>query len=166
MGQTKLRGTPVTTSGELPKVGSKAPPFTLARQDMTEATLETFAGKRKILSMFPSIDTGVCALSVKTFHEKVAGLDGVVVLNVSMDLPYAAKRFCGGEAITAETLSAFRSTFATDYGVRVMDGKMAGLTARAVVVLDEHDTVLHTELVDDIVHQPNYDAALAAASRG
>jgi thiol peroxidase len=165
MGQTKLRGNPVQTSGELPAVGSKAPPFSLTRQDLSQATLETYAGKKKILNIFPSIDTGVCAKSVKTFAEKRAGRDDVVVLDVSADLPFAAKRFCGAEAVDAETLSTFRSTFATDYGVKLMEGGMAGLCARAIVVLDESDTVVHTELVDDIVHEPGYDAALAALTK-
>ena len=164
MGQTKLRGTPVNTIGELPAIGATAPDFSLTRQDLSQASLETFAGKKKILNIFPSIDTGVCALSVKTFNEKVAGMDDVVVLNISADLPFAAKRFCGSEAIQAETLSSFRSGFAKDYGVTLTEGPMEGLCARALVVLNAANEVVHTELVDDIVHQPGYDAALAAIS--
>ncbi len=162
MGQTSLRGNPVDTSGELPAVGSKAPPFTLARQDLSNATLETFAGKTKVLNIYPSIDTSVCALSVKTFQKKTEGRDDLVVLHVSADLPFAAKRFCAAEAPGAEALSTFRSTFATDYGVKLMSSGMAGLCARAVVVLDASDTVIHTELVPSIGQEPDYDAALAA----
>jgi len=165
MGQTKLRGTPVQTSGELPEIGAQAPDFSLTRQNLSQASLETFAGKKKVMNIFPSIDTGVCALSVKTFNEKVAEMDDVVVLNISADLPFAAKRFCGGEEIDAETLSTFRSGFAEEFGVKLMEGPMAGLCARALVVLDETDKVVHTELVDDIVHQPGYDAALGALGK-
>ena len=115
-----------------------------------------------MLNIFPSIDTSVCATSVRTFNEKASDKDGVVVLNISVDLPFAAKRFCAAEGLEGvATLSAFRSTFPTDYGVKLMDGPMKGLLARAVVVLDENDVVLHRQLVDDIVHEPDYDAALA-----
>ena len=162
MAKTALRGNPVNTSGELPAVGSVAPPYSVVRQDLSVATPETYAGKKTVLNIFPSIDTGVCATSVRTFNAKAAGLDGVVVLNVSADLPFAAKRFCGAEGLEGvHTGSTFRSTFATDYGVQLMDGPMAGLCARAVVVLDGAGKVLHRELVDDITHEPNYDAALA-----
>lgn len=163
MAKTALGGTPVSTTGELPATGAKAPPFTLIKQDLSEATLGSYAGKKKILNIFPSVDTGVCAKSVRTFNEKAAGHDGVAVLNVSMDLPFAAKRFCGAEGLEGvETLSAFRSTFGTDYGVQLNDSKMQGLFARSVIVLDADDQVVHAELVDDIANEPNYDAALAA----
>jgi thiol peroxidase len=163
MAKTALRGNPINTSGELPAVGSVAPPFSIVRQDLSVATPETYAGKKKVLNIFPSIDTGVCATSVRTFNAKAASLAGVVVVNVSADLPFAAKRFCGAEGLEGvQTGSTFRSTFATDYGVKLMDGPMEGLCARAVVVLDESNHVLHRELVDDITHEPNYDAALAA----
>lgn len=163
MAKTMLGGAPVETNGALPAPGQSAPPFTLTRQDLSEVTLEAFAGKKKILNIFPSIDTGICATSVRTFNAKAAGRTGVVVLNVSADLPFAAKRFCGAEGLVGvETLSTFRSTFATDYGVALMGSKMKGLTARAVVVLDGQDRVLYAELVKDIGQEPNYDAALAA----
>ena len=162
MGQTKLKGNPVETSGDLPAVGATAPDFSVTRQDLSQANLATFEGKKKILNIFPSIDTGICALSVKTFNKKVSERGDVVVLNISADLPFAAKRFCGSEGIEAETLSTFRSSFSADYGVTLVDGPMAGLCARALVVLDESNKVLHTELVEEIVQEPGYDAALAA----
>lgn len=164
MAEIKFKGNPVHTSGELPVQGGRAPAFELVRQDLSSATLESYAGKKKVLNIFPSIDTSVCAKSVRAFHEKAAGLSDVVVLNVSADLPFAAKRFCGAEGIeNAQTLSTFRSRFADDYGVRMTDGPLAGLCARAVLVLDAGDRVVHRELVDDITHEPNYEAALAAA---
>jgi len=163
MAQIAFKGDPVHTSGDLPAVGSTAPALQLVGQDLSTATLATYEGKKKVLNVFPSLDTPVCATSVRTFNEKAAGRDGVVVLNVSADLPFASKRFCAAEGIAgAETLSTFRSTFARDYGTEIIDGPLAGLCARAVVVLDEQNRVLHTELVPDIVEEPNYDAALAA----
>lgn len=163
MATTHLRGNPVKTSGELPAQGAKAPAFELCRQDLSTATPGTYEGKKKILNIFASLDTGTCAKSVRAFHEKATGRDGVVVLNISADLPFAAKRFCGAEGIEgAETLSTFRSSFATDFGVRIEDGPMTGLCARAVLVLGEDDTVLHAQLVDEISTEPDYDAALAA----
>lgn len=163
MAQTAFKGSPVHTIGDLPAAGTSAPPFQLVGQDLSTATLETYAGKKKILNVFPSLDTPVCATSVRTFNQRAAGRDGVVVLNVSADLPFASKRFCAAEGIEgAETLSTFRSTFARDYGTELTDGPLAGLNARAVVVLGENDEVLHTELVEDIVEEPDYDAALAA----
>ena len=162
MAKTALKGNPVSTSGELPPKGSKAPPFKLVAADLSEKSPSDYAGKKKVLNIFPSIDTSVCATSVRTFNEKASGKDGVVVLNISVDLPFAAKRFCAAEGLEGvATLSAFRSTSPTDYGVKLMDGPMKGLLARAVVVLDENDDVLHRQLVDDIVHEPDYDAALA-----
>ena len=163
MATTNFKGNPVQTVGDLPASGASAPAFTLVRQDLSEASLDTFTGKKKILNIFPSIDTGICQKSVRTFNEKAGAMDGVVVLNISADLPFAAKRFCGAEGLeNVETLSSFRSGFANDYGVQMADGPMKGLLARAVVVVDGNNAVVHSELVDDIVHEPNYDAALAA----
>lgn len=163
MAQITFKGNAVQTSGELPAQGERAPDFELVRQNLSTATLATFAGKKKVLNIFPSIDTGVCAKSVRAFHERAAGRSDAVVLNVSADLPFAAKRFCGAEGIeNAETLSTFRSRFADDYGVRMTDGPLAGLCARAVLVLDESDRVVHRQLVPDIGQEPDYDAALAA----
>lgn len=163
MAQITFKGNAVHTSGELPAEGQRVPGFELVRQDLSVATLETYAGKKKVLNIFPSIDTGVCAKSVRTFHEKMAGKSDAVVLNVSADLPFAAKRFCGAEGIeNAQTLSTFRSHFADDYGVRMTDGPLAGLCARSVLVLDEDDRVIHRQLVPEIAQEPDYDAALAS----
>jgi thiol peroxidase len=164
MAQITFKGNPVHTSGELPTAGQKAPDFELVRQDLSTATLASYAGKTKIVNIFPSLDTGVCAKSIRTFHEKATGIDGVVVLDVSADLPFAAKRFCAAEGLAnVETLSTFRSSFADDYGVRMTSGPLAGLCARAVLVLDGDDRVVHRELVPEIAQEPDYDRALAAA---
>jgi thiol peroxidase len=159
-----FKGKPVRTSGELPEVGTLAPDFELAAQDLSNATLATFAGKTKILNIFPSLDTGLCAKSVRTFYERAGSLEGVVVLDISADLPFAAKRFCAAEGLTdVVTLSTFRSSFADDYGVRIMEETFAGLCARSVLVIDPEGRVLHRELAAEIGHEPNYDAAIAAA---
>lgn len=163
MATITLKGNPIPTSGELPEVGSPAPDFSLVRTDMAEVKLATYAGKKKVLNIFPSVDTPVCATSVRTFNQRAAGKGGVVVLNVSADLPFAHKRFCAAEGIqNVESLSTFRSPFAKDYGVTIAGGPLAGLCARAVVVLGEDNRVLYCELVPEIAQEPNYDAALAA----
>ncbi len=161
MAQVTLRGNPFNTSGDLPAVGSSAPGFSLVGSDLSEITPESFAGKQVVLNIFPSIDTPTCAASVRTFNERAAGRDDTVVLCVSEDLPFAAGRFCGAEGIeNVKTGSAFRSDFAEVYGVKLEDGPLAGLTARAVVVLDATGTVKHTQLVGEIADEPDYDAAL------
>jgi thiol peroxidase len=158
-----LKGNPVNTSGDLPKSGSSAPDFKLVKNDLSEASLSAYAGKKKVLNIFPSLDTAVCALSVKRFNTEAAKLANTVVLNISADLPFAQKRFCGAEGISnAETLSAFRSTFAKDYGVTITDGPLAGLCARAVIVLDANNKVGYTQLVPEITEEPDYAKALAA----
>jgi thiol peroxidase len=158
-----LKGNPISTSGELPAVGSKAPAFTLTATDLSDLTLASLSGQRVVLNIFPSIDTGICAMSVRRFNEAAAGLEGTVVVNVSADLPFAQKRFCGAEGIeNAKAASTFRSSFARDYGAEISDGGMRGLCVRAVIVLDGEGTVLYTELVPEIVQEPNYEAALAA----
>ena len=163
MATVTLRGNPFNTSGELPAVGSPAPSFSLVGSDLSNVTSESFAGKKLVLNIFPSIDTATCATSVRTFNERAAGLDNTVVLCVSEDLPFAASRFCGAEGIeNVTTGSAFRSDFAEAYGVKLEDGPLAGLTARAVVVIDENGTVAHTQLVDEIANEPDYDAAISA----
>ena len=155
-------GNPVQLKGALPTVGAAAPAFTLTAADLAEKTLADFAGKRKVLNIFPSIDTGVCQQSVRTFNQRAAALNNTVVLCVSADLPFAQARFCGAEGLdNVVTLSSFRSSFAQDYGVALADGALRGLTARAVVVLDENDKVLHVGLVPEITQEPDYDAALA-----
>ena len=163
MATTAFKGNPVTTSGELPAVGSAAPACDLVGSDLSAVTSEGLKGRRVVLNIFPSVDTGVCAQSVRTFNEKAAGLDNTTVVNVSADLPFALGRFCAAEGIeNATSGSTFRASFAEDYGTRMTDGPLAGLNARAVVVLDADGTVTHTQLVDEITTEPDYDAALAA----
>jgi thioredoxin-dependent peroxiredoxin len=163
MATTALGGNPVNTVGDLPTVGS-TPSFSLTKQDLSDVTPGDLAGKKVILNIFPSVDTAVCATSVRTFNQRAAGLDNTVVLCVSEDLPFAQKRFCGAEGIeNVETASAFRSDFGQAFGLTIAEGRMKGLLARAVVVLDEQGKVTYTELVPEIAQEPNYDAALAAA---
>ena len=165
MATTAFKGNTVTTSGELPAVGSTAPAFELVGTDLGPVTSESLAGKKVILNIFPSVDTGVCAQSVRTFHEKASGLGDTVVVNISADLPFAHKRFCAAEDIENATAgSTFRSDFASDYGVKMTDGPMAGLCARSVVVVDAEGKVVHTQLVDEITTEPDYDSALAAVN--
>lgn len=164
MAQVTLKGNPVTTNGELPATGSKAPDFRLVGADLADVSLENFGSKRKILSIVPSLDTGVCAASTRAFNEKAATLDNTAILVISADLPFAMGRFCEAEGIKQVTpLSMMRSRmFAKDYGVLIQDGPLEGVTARAIVVLDENNSVLYTELVSEITNEPNYAAALAA----
>jgi thiol peroxidase len=164
MATVHLDGEPAHTYGTLPEVGATAPPFELVGPDLRTATLRDFSGKRKVLSIVPSLDTGVCALSTRRFEEKAAGLRNTVVLVISADLPFAQARFCRSEGISrVTTLSMMRGRgFAKDYGVLITDGAFEGLAARAVLVLDENDTVLYAELVPDIGSEPSYDAALRA----
>ena len=164
MSGTKFKGNPVRVDGTFPKVGDKAPPFKLVAGDLSEKSLADFAGKRKVMNIFPSVDTGVCAASVRHFNKDAAGLKNAVVLCISADLPFAQARFCGAEGIENVTmLSMMRGReFLKNYGVDMTDGPLAGLAARAVVVLDEHDKVIHAQMVDDITHEPDYDAALKA----
>ncbi|RED98019.1 thiol peroxidase [Marinoscillum furvescens] len=164
MSQVTLKGNPVNTVGSLPAKGQPAPNFKLVKADLSEAALSDFKGQKVVLNIFPSIDTGTCATSVRQFNEKVAGMDNTVVLCISRDLPFAHGRFCGAEGIDqAVTLSTFRDeNFSQDYGVEMVDGPLKGLTARSVVVVNEEGEVVYTELVPEIVDEPNYDAALAA----
>ncbi|MBX7434481.1 thiol peroxidase [Mycobacterium sp. Y57] len=162
MAQITLRGNPINTVGELPAVGSPAPGFTLTGTDLGTVTDGQFRDKALVLNIFPSIDTPVCAASVRTFNARAAE-SGVSVLCVSKDLPFAQKRFCGAEGIeNVSSASAFRDGFGDDYGVTIVDGPMAGLLARAVVVVGADGTVTYTELVPEIGQEPDYDAALAA----
>ncbi len=163
MAQITFKGSPIKTSGTLPAKGSAAPDFTLTKQDLSETVLADYKGKRLILNIFPSIDTGVCAMSVRKFNEKAAALKNTVVLCVSMDLPFAQGRFCGAEGIkNAITASAFRSAFGDHYGVIIAEGPLAGLLSRAVAVINENGKVIYTEQVPEITQEPDYDAALAA----
>ena len=164
MATVTFKGNPVRIGGSFPTVGSKAPVFRLIAGDLSERSLADFAGKRKVLNIFPSIDTGVCAASVRRFNQEAAGLENTAVLCISADLPFAQGRFCGAEGIENVTmLSLMRGReFLTDYGVAMEDGPLAGLAARAVVVLDENDRVIHAQRVAEITHEPEYAAALAA----
>ena len=163
MATTAFKGNPVQTVGELPAKGSKAPAYTLTGTDLSEVTPETNQGKRVVLNIFPSVDTGVCAASLRKFNELAAGLDDTAVVNVSADLPFALGRFCGAEGIeNVSAASTFRDDFGQAYGVTMTDGPLRGLLARSVVVLDADGTVLHSQLVDEITTEPDYDAATAA----
>ena len=162
MAQITLHGNSINTVGELPAVGSTAPSFTLTGTDLGAVSSEQFRNKPVLLNIFPSIDTPVCAASVRTFNARAAE-GGVSVLCVSKDLPFAQQRFCGAEGIeNVRTASAFRDSFGEDYGITITDGPMAGLLARAVVLIGADGNVAYTELVPEIAEEPNYDAALAA----
>ncbi|WP_020159588.1 thiol peroxidase [Methylobacter marinus] len=163
MATIKFQGKPLHTSGELPAVGSKAPDFTLVNGKLQEVNLATYAGKRKILNIVPSLDTPVCAASTRKFNQKASGLDNTVVLVISADLPFAQGRFCEAEGLkNVIPLSTFRSAFTDDYGVHITDTVLAGLAARAIVILDENDNVIYTQLVDEVANEPDYESALAA----
>lgn len=164
MASITLKGSTIHTHGELPKVGSIAPGFRLVDGSLADKTLADFKGKKKLLNIVPSLDTGVCAMSTRRFNELAAGRNDLVVLVASADLPFAQQRFCTGEKLAnVHTLSMMRSrNFAKDYGVLMEDGPLAGICARAVVVLDANDKVLYTELVPEIAQEPNYDKAMAA----
>ncbi|MBB1029317.1 thiol peroxidase [Dietzia sp. SLG310A2-38A2] len=163
MATTAFKGNPVTTSGELPAVGSAAPEFELVGTDLAPVTSGSLNGKNVVLNIFPSVDTGVCAQSVRTFNEKATGLENTAVINVSADLPFALKRFAADEGIeNASAGSTFRSDFASTYGVKMADGPLADLCARSVIVLDAEGKVVYTQLVDEITTEPDYDSALAA----
>lgn len=164
MAQITLKGNPIHTRGDLPAVGQLAPDFTLTDESLQNATLASFAGKKKILNIVPSLDTGVCAASAHRFEQEVGKLSDTVVLTISRDLPFAQKRFCSAEGITnVKPLSEMRDRkFGADYGVELVDGPLAGLLSRAIVVLDADNKVIHTEQVPEIAQEPDYDAALAA----
>ena len=164
MAQTKLKGNANNTCGDLPKQGSEAPDFVLTANDLSDHKLSDYKGHKVVLNIFPSIDTGVCAMSVRKFNAEAANLDDTVVLCISRDLPFAMGRFCGAEGIDrAITLSELRDRdFGKNYGLELVDGPMKGLLARAVIVLDSMGKVLYTQLVDDIVKEPDYEAALKA----
>ena len=164
MSQTvTLGGNPIQIGGKLPANGTTAPAFKLVAKDLSDTTLESFTGKRKVLNIFPSVDTPTCATSVRKFNAQAAQLNNTVVLCISADLPFAQSRFCGAEGLdNVQTLSTMRGReFMQNYGVAIESGPIAGLTARAVLVLDESNHVLHSELVSEIKNEPNYDAALA-----
>jgi thiol peroxidase len=164
MATVTLKGNPIHTNAELPAVGSQAPDFRLVAGDLSDVSLGTYAGKRKILNIVPSLDTDVCAASTRKFNEMAGSLDNTVVLVVSADLPFASKRFCTTEGLdNVAPLSLMRSKhFAKDYGVLITDGPLEGISARAVVVIDENDKVIYTQLVGEIGEEPDYDKVTAA----
>lgn len=163
MAKITLKGNAINTAGNLPSIGAAAPGFKLVKTDLAEVTLASYAGKKKVLNIFPSLDTPVCATSVRRFNQDAAKMPNTVVLNISADLPFAHKRFCAAEGINnVENLSTFRSGFADDYKVKIVDGPLAGVCSRAVIVLDEHDKVKYVEQVPEITQEPNYEAALKA----
>jgi thiol peroxidase len=164
MSTVTLRGNPIDVDGVFPEPGSRAPEFTLVDKGLADVALESFGGRRKVLNIFPSVDTGTCAASVRKFNELASKLENNVVLCVSADLPFAQARFCGTEGLeNVVMLSTLRHPgFLTDYGVAIASGPMAGLAARAVVVLDENNAVSYAQLVPEIAEEPDYDAAINA----
>ena len=164
---TTLGGAPVTLFGTFPVIGQTAPDFTLVDKDLKDVSLQNFAGKRKVLNIVPSLDTAVCATSTRKFNEAAGKLNNTVVLVISADLPFAMSRFCVAEGLqNVVTLSLMRGRdFMRNYGVKIADTALSGVTARAVLVLDDKDRIIHAELVDDITHEPDYDAALAALDK-
>lgn len=163
MAETKFKGNPVHTVGELPKVGTPAPSFKLTKTDLTDLTNADLAGQRVVLNIFHSLDTATCATSVRRFNEIASSLANTTVVCVSADLPFALNRFCGAEGLDKVLpASTFRSDFGTAYGVQMLDGKLAGLMARSVVVFDEHGTVMYSKLGDELSEEPDYDSAIAA----
>ncbi|UCF31090.1 MAG: thiol peroxidase [bacterium] len=163
MAQITSKGKITNTVGDLPEVGSAAPAFVLTKNDLSDTDLIDFRGKRIILNIFLSLETSVCATSIRRFNQEASGLDNTVVLCVSEDLPFTQARFCGAEGLeNVITLSAFRyRAFANSYGVRIIDGPLSGLTARAVIVIDEEGRVIYRELVPEISQEPDYEAALS-----
>ncbi|BAU74225.1 thiol peroxidase [Metapseudomonas furukawaii] len=164
MAQVTLKGNPINVDGQLPQKGQQAPAFSLVGGDLSDVTLASLSGKRKVLNIFPSIDTPTCATSVRKFNVEASKLPNTVVLCISADLPFAQKRFCGAEGLdNVVNLSTMRgASFLKDYGVAIASGPLVGVAARAVVVLDENDKVLHSELVGEIADEPDYAAAIAA----
>lgn len=163
MATVTFKGATFNTSGAIPTVGAGLPPFELIQTNLSEVTLHNFSGKKKIINIFPSVDTAVCAMSVRRFNEEAASLKNVVVLNVSADLPFAHRRFCGAEGIEhSKSLSAFRSTFGKDYGVEMIEGPLKGMFARVVIVTDEFNRIVYVDLVSEIGQEPSYENALKA----
>ncbi len=164
MAKITFKGSPVNTAGDLPRVGAEAPDFSLIKTDLSEVSLADYKGKKVVLNIFPSVDTGVCAASVRRFNAEASKQENAVVLCISRDLPFAHARFCGAEGLeNVVSLSEYKDeVFSQNYGVKMVDGPLAGLLSRAVVVVDEKGKVAHCEQVDDIVNEPDYEAALKA----
>lgn len=167
MAQTAFKGSPVNLSGDLPRLGSTAPDFTLTRSDLSDVSLKDYTGKTVVLNIFPSIDTPVCAMSVRKFNAEIGKTDNAAVLCISADLPFAHARFCGAEGLDhVVSASTFRSPgFGDAYGMHITNGPLAGLMARAVVVIDGQGKVVYRQLVEDISQEPDYDAAMACLPR-
>ncbi len=167
MAKTKLKGNPVNTSGPLPRLGAKAKAFLLTANDLSDKTLADFAGRKILLNVFPSVDTAVCAMSVRTFNSEAAKVKNAAILCVSRDLPFALGRFCGAEGIDRViTLSELRNRdFGRSYGLEMIDGPMAGLLARAVIIIDAEGKIAYRELVNDITHEPDYAAAMKSLKK-
>ncbi|MBS3964825.1 MAG: thiol peroxidase [Methylomonas sp.] len=167
MAAITFHGTPVNTCGELPAIGSKAPDFRLTNRHLQDVALASFAGKRKLLSIVPSLDAPTCQTATRKFNETAAQFDDTEVLVISADLPFAQARFCESDGIRHLTaLSSFRSTFARDYGVELLDGLLAGLTARAIVIINENDVVTYSQWASEITDEPDYNAVLGALRYG
>ncbi len=164
MAQITLKGNPINTIGSLPEVGSKAVDFNLVKDDLSTKTLNDYAGQKLILNIFPSLDTGTCAASVRRFNAEASNLENTTVLCISRDLPFAQARFCGAEGLKdVHNLSDFRTgDFGKDYGLQIIDGPLAGLESRAIVIIDETGMVTYTQQVSEIVDEPDYESALAA----
>lgn len=166
MATVNFKGQPVKTIGKLPEVGSKAPEFTLVAQDLSEINLGNFAGKKKIINIVPSLDTGVCATSAKKFQEAIRKEPDAVLISVSMDLPFAQSRFCKSESVDQkQVLSCFRSSFPKDYGVQLIEGPLKGLCSRAVVVLDKDNKVIYVQQVPEITQEPDYDSVMKSIKK-
>lgn len=162
MAKITLAGNPINTLGDLPEVGTVAKDFVLVSEDLSEKTLSDFKGKRVILNIFPSIDTGVCATSARKFNEEVTALENTVVVNISKDLPFALSRYCASEGLdNVINLSDFRGNFSKDYEVEIVDGPLKGLNSRVVIILDEDGKIIYTEQVPEIKQEPNYEVALS-----
>lgn len=163
MATITFQNNPLHTCGELPEIGSFAPDFSLANNELENVSLKNYAGKRKVLNIVPSLDTPTCAASARKFNQKAGNLENTVVLLISADLPFAQCRFCEIESLDGvEALSTFRSTFGKDYGIEICDSALAGLTARAIVIIDEQDKVIYTQLVSELAHEPDYEAVFSA----
>ncbi|MBS2098383.1 thiol peroxidase [Carboxylicivirga linearis] len=162
MAKITFKGSPVATAGDLPRVGAEAPEFTLVNTDLGDVSLHDYKGQKVVLNIFPSVDTSVCAASVRRFNDEASKRDNTTVLCISRDLPFAHARFCGAEGLDKViSLSEYKDeVFSQNYGVKMVDGPLAGLLSRAVVVVDENGKVVHSEQVDDIVNEPDYEAAL------
>ncbi len=167
MASITLGGNPINTNGTLPNIGTSAPDFKLVKTDLSNASLADYKGSRLVLNIFPSIDTGTCATSVRTFNAKASGLENTKVLCISRDLPFAQKRFCGAEGLeNVINLSDFNTgSFGKDYGLEITDSVLTGLHSRVVIVLDENGKVIYTEQVNEIADEPNYEAALTALAK-